>query len=355
MTATSQVTYDYASVPRIPLPSVPKKVLIIKPSAIGDVVHALPVLNVLRKHWPATRISWVVTPTCSSLLDGHPQLDEMILFQRNRYGRRWWNPAVTLDMHRFHRDLRRRKFDLVLDLQGLFRSGYMTWRTGAPIRVGFTDAREGATVFYTHKVRADLRKEHAVFRYLKVAAALGCPIGPAEFVFPTNDADRSAVADLLPAGKRYAVLLPGSNWVTKRWPVEYFAEAAKELRTRFGLEPIVAGGPGDVEMGERVGGLNLCGKTSLRQLVALLEGASLVIANDSGPMHIAAALRRPLVTPFGPTSPELTGPYERMESVLRVDIPCSPCFSRRCSHVSCMRWLKPEAVLTHTGKQLQKA
>jgi heptosyltransferase-1 len=336
----------------IPLATPPQRILIIKPSAIGDVVHALPVLNLLRTRWPAAHISWLVTPTCSSLLEGHPQLDEVILFQRNRYGKHWWNPMVLAEFWRFNRDLRRRNFDLVIDLQGLLRSGYLSWKTAAPVRVGFSDAREGATYFYTHKVQADSRTEHAVFRYLKVAQALGCPIEPVKFVFPTDASDRAAIAALLPAGKPYAVLLPGSNWLTKRWPVEHFAQAARDIRSRFGLEPVIAGGPDDTSLAAQIEGLNLCGKTPLRQLVALLEGASLVIANDSGPMHIAAALNRPLVTPFGPTNPNLTGPYGRMDSVLRVDIPCSPCLSRRCSHQSCLKWLKPQDVLDHAATQL---
>jgi lipopolysaccharide heptosyltransferase I len=328
----------------IVLPEDPQRILIIKPSAIGDIVHALPFLNLIRKRWPAAKISWVVTPTCASILEGHPQIDELILFHRKRFGNRWWNPRVLLEIRRFHRSLRKRRFDLVIDLQCLFRSGYMAWRSRAPIRVGLSSGREGATIFYTHKIPDDLRKEHAVDRYLKVAAALGCDTTDIQCVFPTNDADRASVDALLPKGKPYAVLLPGSNWATKRWPVEYFAETAKTLRQKFGFEPVVAGGPGDKQFAAQIDGIDLTGKTNLRQLVALLERASVVIANDSGPMHIAAALGVPLVTPFGPTKPELTGPYGRAPSVVRVDIPCSPCFSRRCSHQSCLRWLKPEKV-----------
>src|ERR1700683_663308 len=121
-----------------------------KPSAIGDVVHALPILNLLKRRWPEASVSWMVTPACAPIVRGNPQISEVIEFNRPRYGHAWRSPTATLSMWRFIRGLRERKFDLVIDLQGLFRSGWITWATGAPIRVGFEDAREGAPLFYTH-------------------------------------------------------------------------------------------------------------------------------------------------------------------------------------------------------------
>src|SRR5262249_37562767 len=150
-----------------------------------------------------------------------------------------------------------------------------------------------------------------------------------------SDEDRRHIGSLLPAGQRYAVLLPGTNWPTKRWPTEKFAELAGALSDRFNLVNVLAGGADVVPLAPQIvsetdasrqsGLINLAGATNLPQLVALLERADLVVANDSGPMHIAAALNRPLITLFGPTNPVRTGPYNRAESVLRLDIPCSPC------------------------------
>lgn len=329
----------------------PQRILIIKPSAIGDVVHTLPILNLLRRQWPAAQISWLVTPVCSSLLEGHPQLDEVILFDRKAYGAGWRKPAVAAELWRFTAGLRQRQFDLVLDLQGLFRSAWLGMKTRAPVRVGFASARELAWLFYTHRVRIETDDQHAIGRYLTLAEYIGLPRGPVEFVFPTTDADRAAVTPLLPS-RPFAVLLPGTNWLTKRWPVEHFAGLVPMLKERFGLEAVVAGSPADAALAERIPAPSVCGKTSLRQLVAVLERAALVVANDSGPMHIASALGRPLVTPFGPTNAVKTGPYGRMDSVVRVDIPCSPCYSRRCSHQSCLQWLKPGAVAEVAGVQL---
>ncbi len=189
--------------------------LIVKPSAIGDVVHALPVLNLIRRRWPAAHVSWLVTPACAGLLDGHPQLDEVIRFDRRRFGHAWRSPSAAAALAAFHADLRRRQFDLVIDLQGLFRSGWLAWSTGAAARVGTTTDREFGWAFATHVAPVGGRDRHAVDRYLAVAEFLGLGAAPVEFVFPTDDADRAAVAPLLPAGP-FAVLVPATNWPTKR-------------------------------------------------------------------------------------------------------------------------------------------
>jgi lipopolysaccharide heptosyltransferase I len=332
-------------------PSPPERILIIKPSAIGDIVHALPVLNLVRKKWPAAKISWLVTTSCAGLLDGHPQLDEVILFNRKRFAHTWRSPTAALALWKFARGLRSRKFDLVIDLQGLLRSGWLSWEAQAPVRIGPNHAREFGWIFYTDRVPVSW-EWHAVERYLAIATALGCGSEPVEFHFAINDEDRASVAAMIPDGKRFAVLLPGTNWPTKNWPIEHFAACVDPLKSRFGLDTVIAGGPGDAALAAQIAGLNLCGKTSLRQLVALLERADLVIANDSGPMHIAAALGKPLVSPYGPTNPDRTGPFRRMDAVIRVDIPCSPCYSRKCSHQSCLKWLSVESVMAHAAEQL---
>jgi lipopolysaccharide heptosyltransferase II len=268
----------------------------------------------------------------------------------------WKNPRLALELRGFARSLREREFDLVLDLQGLFRSGWLARKTGAPVRVGFRNARELAWLFYTHRVPIDTMEQHAIDRYLKLARFIGCDAGPVEFPFATTDADRAHVAGLLPDSQPYAVILPGTNWPTKRWPVAKFAGLVAPLRERFGLETVLAGGADAAEMATAIpGAINVAGKTTLKQLTALLERAAVVVANDSGPMHIASALGRPLVTAFGPTNPVRTGPFGRMDAVVRLDIPCSPCYSRRCSHQSCLQTLDVDAVLDLARSQMSNA
>jgi heptosyltransferase-1 len=330
----------------------PRRILIIKPSAIGDVVHSLPILARVRKRFPDAKLTWLVTPLCAALVDRHPMVDDIILFNRTRYRHGWYNPMALWDLIKYAMDLRNRNFDLVIDLQGLMRSGLSAWGTGAAVIVGFSNARECAPLFYTNLVDCS-RSEHAIDRYLKIADALGCPPGPVEFPFAVDDDDRKFIANLIPSDVPYAVFLPGSAWETKRWPTEKFAALVSPIKQKMGLKTVVAGGPGDSILAQQIGAdFDLTGKTDLRQMVALLERARLVIAGDTGPMHIAAALGRPLVSPYGATSPTRTGPFRRLDTVIRVEIPCSPCYSRTCSHQSCMKWLKIEPVLELAEKQM---
>jgi heptosyltransferase I len=334
-----------------PLPENPSNILVIKPSAIGDIVHALPFLNLLRKCWPAAKITWLATPICAGLVENHPQIDEVIRFDRRRFGKSWRKPAALIDLAQFWLSLRRRKFDLVIDLQCLLRSGWMAWIAGAPVRIGLSTAREGARYAYTHIVPDDFNWQ-AVERYLGVAKFLGCGGEPIEYVFAVNDEDREMVASLV-GNLPYAVLIPGANWLTKRWPPEHFNQTAAALRERFGLGSFVAGAAGDRALAEQIpNATDLTGKTNLPQTVALLEKASLVIGNDTGPMHIAAALGRPLVTVYGPTDPQMTGPHHRLASVIKLDIACSPCHGTTCWHNSCMRLLGAEAMMEAAARQL---
>ena len=330
----------------------PRRILIIKPSAIGDVVHGLPILNLLRLRWPEAHIAWLVTPACAGLLQGHPQLNEVILFDRKRYAASIRSPRVARELFAFFGELRSKKFDLVIDLQGLFRSGWLAWITGAPVRVGAANAREGAWLFYTRRVPAGATERHAIERYLDIAEFLGLGRSPVRFVFPTDDVDRAAAKALLPS-EPFAVLLPATNWPTKQWPIEKFASLIEPLAA-MGLKSVLAGGPDAAAMAVSLPGvIDIAGRTSLRELAAVLERASIVIANDTGPMHIAAALGRPLVTMYGPTSPVRTGPYGRDDTVVRLDIACSPCFSRSCSHHSCMRGLEIDPILRMVNAKLE--
>jgi heptosyltransferase I len=333
----------------------PRNILIIKPSSIGDVVHTWPIWNLLRRHYAKARISWLVTPACAGIIDGLPNL-RLLRFERRGWARAWYSPSAAGDLIRFCRDLRRDHYDLVLDVQGLFRSAWLAFMTGAPVRVGFANAREFAWLFYTHRIPVPTMDQHAVDRYLSLLPAIGCPSAPVEFPFPVADTHRQTVRALLKDIGPFAVLCPGANWETKRWPIERFAELVQPLKDRFGLNCVVTGGPEVAELGNHIpGAVNLCGKTSLMEVAALFEAASVVIANDSGPMHIASALGRPLVSIFGPTNPIRTGPYGRMETVVRANLECMPCYSRTCTQHNhrCLQELGVEPVLATAQRQLE--
>jgi heptosyltransferase-1 len=328
----------------------PRRILLIKPSSLGDIVHALPVLAGLRAAYPQAHIAWLVGNAFAPLLAGHPLLDEVIRFDRRRYGRMLQSRAVGAEFLRFVGDLRRRGFDLVVDLQGLLRSGFLSWASGARRRVGFAGARELAAAFYTQRVRCPTRDMHAVDKNLHLARTLGLPVDPPTFPLGLRDDEVAAFRRRL--GPPFVALLPGARWETKRWRPDRWAELVDRL-PGGGFPPVVLlGAPEDRAYTEAILAacttpvINLVGQTSLRELSAGLALADLVICHDSGPMHIAAALDKPIVAIFGPTNPARTGPYCRWARVVALPLPCAPCYQRQCplGHHNCMQQLDVDAV-----------
>lgn len=336
-----------------------KRILIIKPSSFGDVIHALPVLAGLRRRYRDAHIAWLVSTACADLLVGHPDLNEVIPFDRKRFGRLGRSWSVTRDFVRFVRDLRARQFDLVLDLQGLFRSGFLARASGARRRVGFARTREFAWLFYSDRVRVPDRDMHAVDRYYLLADPLDFADVPIAFELPVRPEARAQI-DAVLAGEnigpetRYVLIAPGTRWETKRWPVEHFAELVRLLKSNLDTAVVLAGAPDEADLartvaaasGEKVA--NLAGRTTIPQMVALVDRASAVVMNDTGPMHLAVALNKPLVALYGPTSPHRTGPYQRLDDVMRLDWDCSPCYLKRladCPYAHrCLRDLTPAQV-----------
>lgn len=331
--------------------------LIIKPSSLGDVVHALPVLAALRAAHPQAHVAWLVGNAFAPLLDGHPLLDEIIRFDRRRYGRMWFDPTANVAFWRFVADVRRRRFDCVIDLQGLIRSGLISWFSGAKRRIGFAEAREGARWFYTQRVSAE-RDMHAVERNLALIRAMNIPAGAAEFPLAVTDAERAAAANLLASAaagrplERFIAVLPGARWKSKQWPPASFAAAIDALQAD-GAACVLLGAPDERPLADEIiracrgAPLDLVGRTNLRELTAVLSLAERVICCDSGPMHIAAALGRPIVAIFGPTSPQRTGPVGPHSRVARELLPCSPCYRKTCplGHHACMRDMPAERIL----------
>lgn len=343
------------------------RILIIKPSSFGDVIHALPVLNGLRHRYPSARISWLVANSCAGLLEHHAALDEIIRFDRKRYGQLGRNLQASVEFTRFVGSLRERQFDLVVDLQGLFRSGFLSLASGAPVRLGFADAREFAPMFYTHRVTVRQREMHAVDRNYHFGKALGFADLPIQFHLPVSDLGVARAKHLLAThglrpGQRYLLMGPGTRWETKLWPASHFADLARRLVDATGLRVVLIGMDSEIPLAMQVeqlapgGVINLAGQTNLSELIALVDGAEAAVMHDSGPMHLATALNKPMVALYGPTSPRRTGPYRRPEAVARLDLPCSPCYYKRlsqCPHQHrCLRELSPAGVFEQVMRTL---
>jgi lipopolysaccharide heptosyltransferase II len=327
-----------------------QRIALIKPSALGDIVHALPVLGALRQRFPTARIVWVVYRTYAELLEGHPDLDGILAFDRGRPG---WGVAAAAALADAIRRLRQERCDLVVDLQGLFRSGLLTWCSGARRRVGLFSAREGAQWTYTD-VLSDpqgrtLESLHAVERYWLVADALGVGHLPKRFWLPLAEEDRSWCRQrLAPFPRPWLAVHLGTRWPTKRWPVEHFAELCQRAVGEAGGSVVLIGSGADAglaaEFRSRFAGalLDLTGQTTLRQLSAVVHEADIVVSNDSGPLHLAAAWRRPVVAPFTCSSVVRSGPYGQKAHAVATQVWCAASYRKRCARLECMAELTPD-------------
>ncbi|MBN2445321.1 MAG: lipopolysaccharide heptosyltransferase I [Phycisphaerae bacterium] len=333
-----------------------RRILIIKPSSLGDIVHALPVLAALRAARPDAHIAWLVNHGFAPLIEGHPLLDEVILFDRRSYGQMHRRVSVLGAFGRFVHELRERRFDLVVDLQGLFRSGFLALVSGARHRIGFQNAREFASLFYTHRVTPPRHIRHAVDRNLFLAKTLGLNVIRPAFPLGLRTDEIEAARVLLAEADGCAVsdftaVIPGARWATKRWLPERIAEVMDRLHDETGRPTVLLGAPDERPVADQVLAgcstpvVDLVGRTSLRELTALLQLAACVVCHDSGPMHIAAALDKPMVALFGPTDPARCGPYSRNARIVTSPASCAPCYKRVCSDCSCMRDLTTEQVL----------
>ncbi len=327
------------------------KIFILKPSSLGDVVQALPVLRLLKRHQPTSSIYWWIEASLGPLLEADPDLAGLVRFDR----RRWASPARWAEGARSLERLRGEAFDLVIDLQALARSSVVAWLVRGRVTVGLDDPREGAPAFYDLRVPRSSALTHAVDWYLDVLRALAVPVGWDFDWLPARRDIQTAVRQrwCLDAAP-FIAFQPGARWATKRWPAGHFAEL---LRLLAGDLPthrfVVLGAAAETDLARALAAvapdrcLNLAGKTTLPEMVECVRLSTLLVTNDSGPMHIAAALGRPVVGLFGPTEPRRTGPYGQMDGALQMRLPCVPCLRGHCRHqppLECLTALSPERV-----------
>ncbi len=332
--------------------------LVIKPSSLGDVIHALPFLKAVKDRYPDALIDWVISRNLKGLLEDNPLINELILLNKDAWKRIKHLPGTLSEIAALKKSLSSRRYDMVIDLQGLLRSGLIGYVTPAATKIGFQDAREGSRFFYDRKVEVK-ESLHAVDKCLAVAEAIGAGTEKPEFPLHISGAARGTVKTLLGDTGEYIVFVPSARWLSKRWPAENFAALINKLP----IPCVITGSRSDRALGRTIQKsaqkgdcrkeaapeekadphntiIDLCGKTDLKELIALIAGAKAVVSNDSGPMHIAAALNVPTVAIFGPTDPHKTGPYGWQNNsrlkVVRNEVPCGPCRKKKCDDLSCM-------------------
>lgn len=329
------------------------KILLLKPTSLGDVIHALPVLRLLKLHWPHAQISWWIDSNYRELLEGDPDISRLFVLNRKR----WKSPLHWNELAAHILALRAERFDLVIDLQGLARSASVAWLANGAYTIGVEDKREGAPAFYDQSVPRPSPETHAVDWYLEVLRILKVPVH-SRFEWMPHYAEAKRKVATVWSGKKI-LLCPGARWLNKRWPAEHFRQLAQMLCSAYPDHRVdVIGGPDDVELGDQICASlpsscqNYAGRTSLREMVELIRSADLLITNDTGPMHIAAALGIPVVSLFGPTNPRRTGAYGAGAKTLQAKtLPCVPCMKPRChwaEPLACLKSIGAEEVFRHT-------
>ena len=339
-----------------------KNILIVKLSAIGDVVHALPVAHSLKKNYPEARITWVVEKPAYDLLTNNPDIDEIIIFDKPKF-----KTLAGLFRHapEFVSLLRGKKFDLALDLQGLFKSGMISFLSGAKSRFVYENTREGSQ-FLSTRIAGEYQKAHVVDRCLDVVRGLGCQVDEPVFTLNVTEAEadltiRIARQANLDLEKSYVVFALGANWPNKIWPYEHFAALSDRLYDA-NIIPVMVGGKGEKVLAElitamtKIPPIDLTGKTTLKQLAYVIQKASVFVGGDTGPMHLSAAIGTPTVALMGPTDIIRNGPYRQQTSAIVAPRDCAGCWQRKCPKKwDCLQSISVDQVFEAVQARMKKS
>lgn len=343
----------------------PKRVLLVRLSALGDVVHTLPALAALRRAMPDAHLAWMVESLSAPLLEGHPMLNELIVYPRAQWQRQGYLRSLPGDIRRFFGEMRHRRFDIAVDFQGLTKSALIPWLSAIPVRIGFggEDGREISQWFYTARLRPPHTICHVVHRNLYLLTGLGITEQAAEFPFPDLSTERKEVSQRLEqqgigADKRLVFLNPGAGWETKRWPAEYFGRLAALIVREIGCGVLLTWGPGEEALVETAMGevpadlrrqVHRAPPTTVREFAALLNHCSVMVGGDTGPVHLAAARGVPVVGIYGGSDPKRNGPRgaAQIQILANPDVACYPCWRVYCDNPPprCLTTITPEAVL----------
>jgi len=339
-------------------------ILIVKLSAIGDVIHTLPSLAELRRLYPEAHITWVVEEAAADLVKNHPSLDSVLISKRKSWIRDFQSGRFKQPLQEilaFIKTLQQRRYDLVIDFHGLFKSSIIVWLSGGKRKLGYDSWQELSGLFLNERIPEDMNK-HAVDRYLDFPRYLGAQTESVQFVLPLNKEAEERAQGLLRKhnleDKKFVAVNPVALWETKLWNNEKFARLADRIHQELHMKVVFTGREKeplrDITSRMTSEGINLGGTTTLLELASVYKKAKVVITTDSGPMHLAAAVGTPVVALFGPTDPVRTGPYGTRHEVIRAHMECSPCLLKKCSTKQCMEDISPEQVFAVVKEMLRR-
>ncbi len=328
-----------------------RNILIVKLSAIGDVIHALPVAHALKVCYPRSRITWVVEKPAYDLLTNNPDIDEIIIFDKPKFKSLWGLLRYAPELAS---RLRKCEFDLAIDLQGLFKSSAIAWLSGASERLVYCNTRE-LSHWISKRVCGEYANGHVIDRYLDVVRYLGCKVEQPVFSIEITDeeaknAEAIAAHSGLKIDQPFVILAVGANWPNKCWPLPHFAQLV-DILYNDNIIPVIIGSPkekqayAEIAAQTQIPPIDLTGKTSLKQLAHITKSAKAFVGGDTGPMHLAAALGTPVAGLFGPTDTTRNGPYGTKHNALVVSSDCAGCWRRKCpKNEDCLAQINVEDV-----------
>jgi heptosyltransferase I len=310
-------------------------ILIVRLSAIGDIVFASPLIHALRQRYPAAHISWLVQPESKALLEHHPELDDVIVWPRANW-ENLWRHRQWLKLWRaiadFRRTLQEQRFDLALDVQGLMKSGFLTWLCGAKQRIGL-GSREGSQWLMSETIEKGGELHRIGSEYLYFAEQIGLPVAPFEMQVGLSGEDLAYANSVVRSQgleEGFLVICPFTTRPQKHWFNPSWNQLIASVTQHWGLPVVMLGGPGDQLSAKEISAaqpcrlINLVGETSLRQAAALIARAALVVGVDTGLTHIGIAMNRPTLCLFGSTRPYLETTHDNAQ-VIYHPRSCSPC------------------------------
>ena len=340
------------------------RILMVRLSSIGDVVHTLPVLSALRRRFPDATIDWLVETRHKDVLVSNPDVTELVEVDTFRWRKRLLSPSTWKAISRSIRAIRKREYDVVLDLQGTIKSSVAARLARSERHVGFATRalkEKPASLFYSEKVHVNGAPKHIIDRQLRLLASLDIETDERSFpIVVPEEMERAAAEALDGLGlHEFVILNPGASWVTKRWDPDKFGALAVAIENEFKLPSLVIWGPGEEEIARRIvetsGDMaTLAPPTGVRDIIPYIRRARLFVSGDTGPLHLASAFGVPVVGIFGPTDPARNGPFGDGDIVVWKDVPCGPCYKHRCPGYGtvCMTSIGVENVLEAVRERL---
>ena len=340
----------------------PGNILVVRLGAMGDIIHVMPAVKNLRMAFPSARIAWLVEDKYKDLVEVLPDVNEVIAFPRRQWQSYIKHPQkyfkLALEIRAFLKKIRKREYDVVFDFHGNLKSGLLTFMSNTKLRVGFSRGycKEFNFIFTNYRVTPPQKKMNRIEKYLSLLWGSGIEAEYQRPVFSISESDRIYINNFIQQNninqKRIAIIHPGTSLFGKfkRWPAENYATLADLLIQKFGYAVIFTWGNNEYKIVTEITSLMqnkaiIACKTSIKQLIALLQRSHLFLGGDTGPTHLASCIGIPTVAIFGSKDPVVYAPYGENVVIVRKEIPCSPCEKRTCDHITCITSITPEDVL----------